>query len=420
MSTAAKSKIGVAEGVPMAIGSILGSGILFLPSFTYSLAGQGVLISWVAVTLLCLLLVKIFFDMASETKGEGALGGFLSLGLSRRISNGLPILLLGTVCLGMPSSAYIVGLYTNAVFPNIPVLFAAFSLISIAVVANLIGLKTANWLQVGSIVLVVGLSIGLAVYALSGHSVSSEVDFSKIPARGVFQGIAAAFWAYAGFENLSFAVQNFKNPRRDFLISMIVALLITGAVYMLVTFSFMLINDETESESLTSLLSLAVKSSDNDVLRVAIALLAYSAVMLNFIAWIWGMSKMVGDAAGDGLLPSLFRPRGSSYKIPTIFLGVIFICVVSILATNPNWVEPILVAVSINFVFVYVLLLTSYLFWRRNLISFFISGLLLTALLPAIASFGWVSIYPILLLTVGVFGPIFIFFKRGQNEKSGN
>ena len=42
------------DGVALAVGSIAGSGILYLPSLTYVLASHDVLLVWLAGTLICL------------------------------------------------------------------------------------------------------------------------------------------------------------------------------------------------------------------------------------------------------------------------------------------------------------------------------------------------------------------------------
>jgi amino acid efflux transporter len=51
------------QGIPLAIGSIAGSGILFLPSAVYSRAGNNCLVVWAIATLMCLPMLLMFEDM---------------------------------------------------------------------------------------------------------------------------------------------------------------------------------------------------------------------------------------------------------------------------------------------------------------------------------------------------------------------
>ena len=48
-------------------------------------------------------------------------------------------------------------------------------------------------------------------------------------------GIVVAFWAFAGFENLTFIAGEFKNPSRDIKLSMFVALFLSGLLYLLLS-----------------------------------------------------------------------------------------------------------------------------------------------------------------------------------------
>jgi len=53
------------NGITRAIGSVIGSGILFLPSYTYSIAGGDVLIVWLLTIAICIPGVVFLSDMVS-------------------------------------------------------------------------------------------------------------------------------------------------------------------------------------------------------------------------------------------------------------------------------------------------------------------------------------------------------------------
>ena len=52
------------------------------------------------------------------------------------------------------------------------------------------------------------------------------------------KAIAAAFWAYAGFENLTFMAGDFKKPDRDLIASIVVALVTCGSMYLLISICY--------------------------------------------------------------------------------------------------------------------------------------------------------------------------------------
>ena len=52
--------LNLGQGITLAIGSIMGSGILFLPSLTYSIAGNDISVVWLAATIICIPLLLFF------------------------------------------------------------------------------------------------------------------------------------------------------------------------------------------------------------------------------------------------------------------------------------------------------------------------------------------------------------------------
>ena len=80
------------EGITRAIGSIIGSGILFLPSYTYAQAGGDVLISWLLAIIICIPGVFFLSEMVENVKDNSGIGGFISVGLGERIGSLIPIL----------------------------------------------------------------------------------------------------------------------------------------------------------------------------------------------------------------------------------------------------------------------------------------------------------------------------------------
>src|SRR5215207_5185598 len=103
--------LGLGDGVVLAIGSIAGSGILFLPSLTYSLAGHEVLIVWGVGTLLCLPMLFVFTDMVRVVPDGSGIEGFVGRGLGPRVAATVPVLFLSVVVLGIPAGALVAGTY---------------------------------------------------------------------------------------------------------------------------------------------------------------------------------------------------------------------------------------------------------------------------------------------------------------------
>jgi amino acid efflux transporter len=69
------------QAIPLAIGSIAGSGILFLPSAVYVEAGRNSLLVWALSTLVCLPMLLMFEDMVRATPDGGSIQAFIGAGL---------------------------------------------------------------------------------------------------------------------------------------------------------------------------------------------------------------------------------------------------------------------------------------------------------------------------------------------------
>ena len=75
--------LGLRGGIALAIGSVAGSGILFLPSVLVRLTGPDVLVVWAIATALCIPLLFIFGEMVREVPDGSGIEGFIARGLGQ-------------------------------------------------------------------------------------------------------------------------------------------------------------------------------------------------------------------------------------------------------------------------------------------------------------------------------------------------
>ena len=85
------------QAVPLAIGSVAGSGILFLPSAVYVEAGRNSLLVWLAATALCLPMLLMFQDMVRASPGGDAIQSLVAHGLGELLGRCVPLHGLGTI-----------------------------------------------------------------------------------------------------------------------------------------------------------------------------------------------------------------------------------------------------------------------------------------------------------------------------------
>ncbi len=392
-----KKTLGLLDGTTLAVGSIIGSGILFLPSLTFAIAKHDITIVWPLATFLCIPLLFIFADMLKITPNAEGIESFIQLGLGKGIASAIPIIFLGTVTLGMPSAAIIAGQYALRATGNSSTMpIVAFSLILIAIIVNFLGGKLGgkvNTFVAFSLFVVGGVVVGITTSKAVPHfnTVIPVYEFNSIS-----KAIVLAFWAYAGFENLSFIAGEFKNPRRDYFLSMIIALISCGLLYFALAFNFAALIGENTVDSVVGLSQLTTLAGLDSRFTHLLAVFAIFCVLINLISWTWGITRLIFSSANKGFLPIYFGVQHNNVpRRATMLLGTIFLAVLALGIALPSYFESALKVVSTNFVFVYVLCLLSYVIYIKDPIKRFVGATLLAGLIVFLLSSGPLLLYPL-------------------------
>src|ERR687896_2625554 len=106
--------LGLGAGIALAIGSVAGSGILFLPAVTYRVAGPDAMLVWALAGALCVPLLLVFGELVREAPESSGLEGFVARGLGSRAAACVPLLLLVTFYPAMAAASLVAGGYLEA------------------------------------------------------------------------------------------------------------------------------------------------------------------------------------------------------------------------------------------------------------------------------------------------------------------
>jgi len=179
----------------------------------------------------------------------------------------------------------------------------------------------------------------------------------------IASGVLVAFWGFAGFENMTFVAGELRNPRRDYLIAVTVALGGYCLLAMLLTANLGAIVPRSEVDELTGVAQLASYTPAGPV----IAVLAVALVQANASSWVWGISRLLYSSARDGRLPSWFAvvdARGVPRRA-VLCLVIPGACGTCVAAVWPALVLPFVTFASAVFVFLYALAVASFIAVRR-------------------------------------------------------
>jgi len=404
--TTLKRQLTLKDGISLAFGSVIGSGILFLPSLTYSISGAYTLWVWIITMAICIPLTFIFSDMVKHIPSESGIEGFISAGLGKHIGAAVPLIFLGTVSLGMPSSALIVGEYVkNLTGGGVEMqLITAFLIIFTGALTNLFGIKVGANIQLAITFLIVIISVSLLMLAKPTEFGQGSLLISSSLITASLPAILVAFWAFAGFENLTFIAGEFKNPSRDIKVSMLIALFLSGLLYLLLSESCASHISQAKINPIAGLYQLSENAPSKHITTFIITIFAILAVQINFNSWIWGISRLIYSSAKSQKLPSYFSAINNKH-IPAravYLLAVIFSLVLIFSVFFPNFLKSMLVVVSTNFVFIYLMCMASYISLRKRSLLKFVAILLAIFFVTLLASSKWLVLYPLLLLVVGV------------------
>jgi len=155
---------------------------------------------------------------------------------------------------------------------------------------------------------------------------------------GIFRGAAVIFFAYIGFDAVSTAAQEAKNPKRDMPIGILGSLGISTLLYILVaivltgivSYTFLNVADP---------IAIGVNAMGSGLfwLRPIIKIAAIAGLSSVILVMLMGQPRIFFSMSKDGLLPPVFSKVHSRFKTPyvsTLITGFVALVLAGILPIN--------------------------------------------------------------------------------------
>lgn len=306
----------------MGIGAIIGAGIFVLTGIVAAMhAGPAIVASFVVAGLACIFVALSYAELAASIGGCGSAYGYAYAGLGEIIAwiIGWDLLLeyglgISTVAIGW--SGYVenafsaVGITLPEVLTKSPFEGGWVDLPAVLIILLLSGLlcmgakESTRFNNVIVFVKIVAVAVFIGVSLFHVDMANWKV-FMPFGWNGVMTGAALVFFAYIGFDAVSTAAEETKDPQRNLPIGIILSLIICTAIYIIVAALLTLIAHYS---------SLNVKSPVAEVLLWLNHPIAASFISAGAIAGLttvmlvlfYGLSRIFLAISRDGLFPERF------------------------------------------------------------------------------------------------------------------
>jgi basic amino acid/polyamine antiporter, APA family len=355
-----KRALGATNLTALGIGAIIGTGIFVLTGTVAAQnSGPAVVLSFVLAGVASIFAALCYSEFASlvPMAGSAYTYGYATLGEVFAWIIGWDLILeyaLGAVTVSIGWSGYIVsflhdigidipaqlsaargtlitlanGTQVMAIF-NLP----AVIIISIVTLLLVIGIKESA--NTNNVIVIVKVAVVLLFILGAAYAVKPANWHPFIPPStgvrgqfgwsGVMQGAGIVFFAYIGFDAVSTAAQEAKNPQRDMPIGIIGSLLICTALYILVSgvaTGIMSYRDLNVPDPIAVAADHAGLGWMSSLIKLG-AIAGLSSVILVMLL---GQSRILWTMADDGLMPkfvSKVHPKFRTPWITTIVTGVV-------------------------------------------------------------------------------------------------
>lgn len=394
------------QAVGLALTMVIGSGLLIIPGIAYQKAGAYAIYAWIISSIIVIPILIVFSKLGSLYPSAGGIAGYMRNIFSNQSAIATELVILGTIP-GAVGIAITGGKYFASIFNGNQYLEICGTalLILIGGIVNLSGTKLSGKVQQILAFSIVFILLGTGIIALIygntsvGQGIGSITNFSSaIPTVGL------VFFAFVGWELMSFTSEEFKNPKRDFPLMVAISFIIVVILYLLISVSIQFLmavnNPHLDIDPISELLSIIMGSFSGKFISV----IGYIIICSNFVSLIWAFSRLIFSSSREGILPSFFSKVDTVTKTPKhsiIFVIIIFSAMVILFYTNILSLSLLFELAGISFFFCYILCVLGFIkISDKPQIKLF--GILTFCLEVYIfINFKYKIIYPILIFLVG-------------------
>jgi len=334
----------------MGVGAIVGAGIFITPGIiAANYAGPGAMFSYILSAAVCALAALCYAEFASTVPLAGSAYTYVYTVFGEIAAWVVGWALVSEYMFAVSSVAVSWSAYFQSLLSGLGINLPDFLSVSmgtagksggINIIAGLITLiigfilargtkesTTLNTILVGVKVAVILLFIVVAAFYVKPANYSPLFPFGF---KGVLAGSAIAFYAYIGFDAVSTASEEVKNPQRDMPIGIVSSLLIASVLYAAVAGILVGVVHYTKLNVADPVAYVLQLMNQNWVAGI-ISVGAVAGMTTVLLVMSYGGTRLIFAISRDGLLPKSLSKVNKKSKVP-VFNTYTFAIIASIIA----------------------------------------------------------------------------------------
>jgi len=352
-----KKVLGPTDLVLMGIGAIVGTGIFVLTGTGAVTAGPALTISFVVAALACCFAALCYAEFASTVPVAGSIYTYSYATLGELVAwmIGWDLLLeygLATSTVAVGWSGYFQSLMSGfgLALPDalsaapgaregVETLFNLPAFLIMMVLTGMLSLGMRESARANNVMVVIKIAVVLLFIAVGVGHVKPEnwQPFMPFGAGSVMSAAALVFFAFIGFDAVTSAAEEVKNPARDLPIGIIGSLIVCAILYVVVAAIMTGIVPYMDFKGVDHPVSLALQVAGENWVAGFVDLAAILGMSTVILVMAYGQTRILFAMSRDGLLPSKLSTVHPKYGTPffaTWLVGIIFGLIAAVVPLN--------------------------------------------------------------------------------------
>ncbi|MEV5977771.1 amino acid permease [Streptomyces sp. NPDC052114] len=328
-----KRTMGLFQLVCFGVGAIVGTGIFVGLSDSVAEAGPAVAVSYVLAAVTCIFTAFSFAELGGAIPVSGSSYSFAYASLGERTA-----FLVGWCLLleyGVSVSAVAVGWsqYLNELLHSLTgwelpaalsagpgeggaVNLPAVVVILLAAVLLVRGIRESARATAAMAVLKIGILLLFLAIAFTAFKDGNLTPFAGAGVSGITAGASLAFFSFIGFDAVTTAGEEVKNPRRNIPLAIMICIGVVTLLYVAVALAAIgALGSDAVADKPAALSLIVNQVTDSTVGGGIIAFGAVVAIASVVLAVMYGQTRILMSMSRDGLMPRVFErvsPRTST------------------------------------------------------------------------------------------------------------